>query len=180
MNFNLKKVDYIALCPGYTDRLIYNDIKTLLISDKNYLSKVYRFDEPIELRFWSYLYMDETEREKGVTIEEYCRDNDEYLGDHDQMAVPILISNYRNLILEEEGVEFMNTFFPDYEKKFYGSIVFAPVKGETLEMVDWLNLARAINIDFCGCYNPSYPNEIELLCVNGKTVLVVDFDCESG
>ena len=85
------------------------------------------------------------------------------------------------LVLDDRGMDVINTFYPKYRDALHGSIVFAPSKDNpTLELVEWLKLARIINIDFCACYDPAYPYKMQIVYVNGKSILIVEFDCESG
>ena len=83
----------------------------------------------------------------------------------------------------EETKNVIDIFFPKYKNTdLYGSIVFGGTedsKGK-LELNDWVELAKSINIDFCACYDPGYPNNMKLVRSCEKTMLIVSFDCESG
>ena len=204
ITITLDSVDFIALCPGYTDRLMY-DVNVSEVVDPELLKLIPGLKQVTnpELRFWP-LENTYEERQLGGTVKD-CRDYDgsytseaEFLEDYSVVGNPVMISNGITYLLGSEGTqgteksggtpdthnkgtEFIKTFYPTYKNAFYGSIVFAPPEGsEKLEMVSWTKLANNINIGFCGCFNPAYPCDMKIIYVNGKSVLVVNFDCESG
>ena len=226
LSIDIRKVDYIALCPGYTDRLLHDENTYETIKNANLLNKIrksnnfynnyklkYGYDkskpsikkvttkEGPELRFWNWGYTTsglETERlykadivdcpcyeEEGFGTDYETEGNDinemaDFMSDR-PYAKPIMIVSSDVYILEtSESETIINSFYPKYIDELHGSIIFGPNKNKTLELVDWVELAKSINIDFCACYDPSCPYMMEIVHSNNKTILIVTFDCESG
>lgn len=217
IEINLESIDYIALCPGYTDRLLHKENTYKNMYDKTMLSKVRRSDQDYanfykkfkynmlrptikkvttpggpELKFWLWGYWNgEGEPERlyqnkisdcPVYLENDYVSEKEFSDDNHPYVTPLLISSCDIYLLDEdEGTTIIDTFYPKYREDLCGSIIFGPSeKNPTLEMVDWIHLARSINIEFCGCYDPTYPYKMKMVYTGGKSMLIVEFDCESG
>ena len=215
ITIDIQNVDYIALCPGYTCRLLHDENTYETIDDTETLSKIRRTDKEYsdfynkygyniskpnlkkvttpggpEMKFWDWNLCDcdgENDRQLGDKISD-CSNYSEhdyesetnFINDFTPIATPVLIGGYDVFVLDDRGMDVINTFCPKYQKNLQGSIVFAPYKDNTLELVDWIKLSRGINIDFCACYDPVYPYNMKIVYVNGKSILIVEFDCESG
>ena len=206
---DLTTVDYIALCPGYTDRLLHDENTYEVVNSENLLQLVrksenhykpfYKYgitkpnikqvDTPVELKFWLFDNVDNGRRGFKETFEDHpeysddCYKNEEdFLIDYPLLATPVMIVNSDFYFLDaEEGTKIINTFYPKCRDDLYGSIIFGPPKdSSSLNLVDWIKLAHSINIHFCGCYDPAYPCDMKIVYVDGKSILIVQFDCESG
>lgn len=212
LSFKLDQVDYIALCPGYTSRLLHDENTYEVVDDKDLLEKVrepekyytdfrnrygYSFSKPNikrtatpEFCFWQWGHTDDGLdpcRKYGAPISD-CPNYEEneydsveaFEKDFQPYVKPLLINSSDVYIFDDEAKTIINTFFPKYMDDLHGSIVFGPTKTKFLNLVDWIILAQTIDISFCACYAPCHPYGMKIVHNNNKTILIVEFDCESG
>ena len=191
MNFEISEIDYIAVCTGYTSRLLHEENQKVKCDELSGRT-VYKIKEP-ELKFWPLGYTIqglETERLLGEGIEnspmflenKYDKDDPEevegFLCDYDPVKT-LIIDNMNMYLLHEDAMDVVNAFYPKYEKELYGSIIFASAVGK-FDLADWREVSQSLDIGFCAGYDPTNPYKIKIVHDNGKTMLILRFDCESG
>lgn len=207
ITFDLEEVDYIALCPGYTSRLLHRENTYETLNDTTRMNKVQMpergYNVPYtalkrvtteggpEMKFWALGHWDRGEsyrryQDDITNCPNYIHNNytsvTDYTRDFGPVVKPVLIMDLSGVfILDDEGEEIIDDFFPKFRNAFNGSIVFASSnKNYKLNMIDWVKLAKSIDIAFCGCYSPKKPSGMRVISVDNKSVLIVEFDCESG
>ena len=165
------QVDYIALETDYVSRLLFDS--------KNDEPK-FRFKLPfawdkdqkknIEWNDWLLL----NNKDERALEEDECKTNN----DQDCYRVVLLSDSFwgKGLYLFTEDAKELTQ-----NNNFEGAIVFRRTDKKSMNISEYMSFAKSININYCGCYRPSWHDDMCILTLpNGKTMLYVSYDCESG
>lgn len=72
------------------------------------------------------------------------------------------------------------TFIKAFPNLGRGVIIFKRRDNERIPLSQFANVAALINVMFCGCYSPQTPIQMMVMHQNGKSLLYLEFDTESG
>lgn len=59
-------------------------------------------------------------------------------------------------------------------------IVFQRIDKKPIELHNFIHIAQKVNVLFCGCYAPTDPIDMKVMSMNGKSLLYLHYDTESG